>query len=70
MGGRSAPSQNPKLFRASRGHRKFSVVLLSLTMGFVLSLLGKLTPEFTQIVSISVGAFMLANAAVEWANKE
>ena len=46
------------------------MALLGLTMGFVLAMLGKLTGEFSTIVTVVVGAYMGANAAVEWANKK
>ena len=44
------------------GLRKWSVSITALTMGFVLALLTKLTPEFATIASITVGAFAAGNA--------
>ena len=45
------------------GGRKFLLAGGTVLMAFVLSLVGKLTGEFTTISSIAVGAFSLANAS-------
>lgn len=44
-----------------KGNRKFFLVSGALVMGFVLALLGKLTPEFATIATICIGAFSWAN---------
>lgn len=50
------------------GGRKYTLSVLALCMGFVLALLGKLTPEFTGIATLVVGAFALSNAAIDRAH--
>jgi hypothetical protein len=50
------------------GGRKYTLALLALCMGFVLALFGKLTPEFTGIATVVVGAFALSNAAIDRAH--
>jgi hypothetical protein len=49
------------------GWRKYSVAVLGLTMGFVLAMIGKLTGEFSTIVTVVVGSYQAANAATHFA---
>jgi hypothetical protein len=46
---------------AINGNRKLAVALLSLALAFVLAWTGRLTAEFTTIVSIVAGGFYAAN---------
>lgn len=50
------------------GYRKLTVAILTLLLGFILALLGRLTPEFATVASIAVGVFAAGNA-VEHASK-
>lgn len=44
------------------GYRKYTVVMAGMIFAFVLALLGKLTAEFSTVVSVSVASFAAANA--------
>ena len=57
-----------KLFNNSiRGNRKFTVALLSLTMSFVLALLGKITGDnWVWVVGAILALFGAANAFVHY----
>jgi hypothetical protein len=50
------------------GGRKYTLALLALCMGFLLALFGKLTPEFTGIATVVVGAFAASNAVIDRAH--
>lgn len=43
------------------GLRKFGVVVLALTYGFILAMLGKLDAAYASIVTVCVGAFHLVH---------
>jgi hypothetical protein len=49
------------------GWRKYSIAFLGLAMGFVLAIFGKLTGEFSTIVTVVVGSYQAANAATHFA---
>ena len=49
--------------------RKYSAVMYGMTLGFILALIGKLTGDFTIIVTVGVAAFQVANAATYFAKK-
>jgi len=51
------------------GWRKYTIALLGLLLGFSLALFGKLTGEFATIVTVVVGSYQAANAAVAFAKK-
>ena len=50
------------------GGRKFIVVCGAMVMSFILAMTKNLNTEFAQVVSICVGAFMLAHSVQDWKN--
>lgn len=44
------------------GFRKYTVVMTGMILAFILALLGKLSAEFSTVVSVCAAAFTAANA--------